>query len=182
MSVPIRTTRSAAQKGIDNQEQGETMEGVVGTTSTAQDTSNNFTFTLNDKEFTTVKSRATLRQENKKKKKQQHQAAASARLPYNRKQQATFKRQELDPFVAYNPQDTQQKKKTKTGETPKNVDPIVTQSNSATPTANKGKTNEDHSDVLQKINTHDQDVQLTHDDSHFDDPSADNQLPEKGHG
>ncbi|CAB4375486.1 unnamed protein product [Rhizophagus irregularis] len=179
MSASARTTRSAAQKGIDNQEQGETMEGVVGTTSTAQDTSNNFTFTPNDEEFTTVKSRATLRQENKKKKKQQHQAAASARLPYNRKQQATFKRQELDPFVAYNPQNTQQKKKTKTGETPKNVDPIVTQSTSATPTANKGKANEDHSDVLQKINSQDQDDQSTHDDSHFDDPSADNHLPEK---
>ncbi|CAG8750367.1 uncharacterized protein OCT59_024726 [Rhizophagus irregularis] len=153
MSALTRTTRSAAQKGIDNQEQGETMEGVVGTTSTAQDTLNNFTFTSNDEEFTTVKSRATLRQENKKKKKQQHQAAATARLPYNRKQQATFKRQELDPFIAYNPQNTQQKKKTKTGETPKNVNPI--------------------------INTQDQDDQSTHDDSHFDDLSADNQLPEK---
>ncbi|UZO10760.1 uncharacterized protein OCT59_002338 [Rhizophagus irregularis] len=179
MSTSARTTRSAAQKGIDNQEQGETMEGVVGTTSTAQDTSNNFTFTPNDEEFTTVKSKATLRQENKKKKKQQHQAAASARLPYNRKQQATFKRQELDPFVAYNPQNTQQKKKTKPAETPKNVDPIVTQSTSATPTANKGKANEDHSDVLRKINTQDQDDQSMQDDSHFVDPSADNQLPEK---
>ncbi|CAB4376440.1 unnamed protein product [Rhizophagus irregularis] len=139
MSALTRTTRSAAQKGIDNQEQGETMEGVVGTTSTEQDTSNNFTFTPNDEEFTT----------------------------------------ELDPFVAYNPQNTQQKKKTKTGETPKNVNPIVTQSTSATPTVNKGKANEDHSDVLQKINTQDQDDQSTHDDSHFDDPSADNQLPEK---
>ncbi|POG79591.1 hypothetical protein GLOIN_2v1526676, partial [Rhizophagus irregularis DAOM 181602=DAOM 197198] len=118
------------------------MEGVVGTTSTAQNTLNNFTFTPNDEEFTTVKSRATLRQENKKKKKQQHQAAATARLPYNRKQQAAFKRQELDPFVAYNPQNTQQKKKPKL------------------------------------INTQDQDDQSTHDDSHFDDPSADNQLPE----
>ncbi|UZO12198.1 uncharacterized protein OCT59_003746 [Rhizophagus irregularis] len=179
MSTSARTTRSAAQKGIDNQEQGETMEGVVGTTSSAQDTSNNFTFTPNDEEFTTVKSKATLRQENKKKKKQQHQAAASARLPYNRKQQATFKRQELDPFVAYNPQNTQQKKKTKPAETPKNVDPIVTQSTSATPTANKGKANEDHSDVLRKINTQDQDDQSMQDDSHFVDPSADNQLPEK---
>ncbi|CAB5185138.1 unnamed protein product [Rhizophagus irregularis] len=179
MSTSARTTRSTAQKGIDNQEQGETMEGVVSTTSTAQDTSNNFTFTPNDEEFTTVKSKATLRQENKKKKKQQHQAAASARLPYNRKQQATFKRQELDPFITCNPQDTQQKKKTKTGETPKNVNPIVTQSTSATPTVNKGKANEDHSDVIQKINIQDQDDQSTHDDSHFDDPSADNQLPEK---
>ncbi|PKC62687.1 hypothetical protein RhiirA1_464831, partial [Rhizophagus irregularis] len=124
MSASARTTHSAAQKGIDNQKQQEAMEGVFGTTSTVQDTSNNFTFTPNDEEFTTVKFRATLRQENKKKKKQQHQAAASARLPYNRKQQATFKRQELDPFVAYNPQDTQQKKKTKNGETPKNVNPI----------------------------------------------------------
>ncbi|UZO13033.1 uncharacterized protein OCT59_004539 [Rhizophagus irregularis] len=75
--------------------------------------------------------------------------------------------------------DTQQKRKTKTGETLKNVDPIVTQSTSATPTANKGKANEDYSDVLQKINTQDQDDQSMRDDSHFDNPSADNQLPEK---
>ncbi|CAG8782861.1 3183_t:CDS:1, partial [Rhizophagus irregularis] len=63
------TTRSAAQKGIDNQEEEETMEGVISTTPTAQDTSNNFTFTPNDEKFTTVKSRATLRHEHKKKKK-----------------------------------------------------------------------------------------------------------------
>ncbi|CAB4438353.1 unnamed protein product [Rhizophagus irregularis] len=139
MSASPRTTRSAAQKGIDNQEQGETMEGVVGTTSSTQETLNTFNF---------------------------------EQLP-------NAKRQEVDPFVAYNLKDAQQKKKTKNGETLKNVDPIMTHSASATPIANKGKDNVDQSDVPQMINTQNQDDQLIQDDSHLDDPSADNQLPEK---
>ena len=177
MSAPTRTTRSAAQKGTDYQEQGDAMEEVVGATSTTQDTSNTFTFTPNDEEFTTVKSRATLRQENKKKKKQQQQA--STKVPYNRRQLPNTKRQEVDPFVAYTPKNAQQKIKTKIGETPKNVDPKVTQSTSATPIANKGKANIDQSDVPQTINTQNQDDQMKQNDSHFVDPSADNQLPEK---
>ncbi|CAB4445626.1 unnamed protein product [Rhizophagus irregularis] len=148
MSASPRTTRSAAQKGIDNQEQGETMEGVVGTTSSTQETLNTFNFVPNDDEFTTEQ------------------------LP-------NAKRQEVDPFVAYNLKNAQQKKKTKNGETLKNVDPIVTHSASATPIANKGKDNVDQSDVPQMINTQNQDDQLIQDDSHLDDPSADNQLPEK---
>ncbi|CAB4425921.1 unnamed protein product [Rhizophagus irregularis] len=150
MSASPRTTRSAAQKGIDNQEQGEIMEGVVGTTSSTQETSNTFNFVPNDEEFTTVKSRATMRHESKMKKKQQHQAAASARLPYNRRQQPNAKRQEFDPSLP-----------------------------SATPIANKGKANVDQSDVPQMINMQNQDDQLIQDDSHLDDPSADNPLPEK---
>jgi len=179
MSAPTRTTRSTAQKGTDNQEQGEAMEEVVDIPTFSQDTSNTFNFIPNDEEFTTVKSKATLRHENKMKKKQQHQTATSARLPYNRRQQPNAKRQEVDPFVAYNPKDAQQKKKTKTGETPKNVDPTVTQSTSATPIANKGKTNVNHPDEPQMINTQNQDDHLTQDDSQITDQSADNHLPEK---
>ncbi|PKY61867.1 hypothetical protein RhiirA4_487446 [Rhizophagus irregularis] len=179
MSAPTRTTRSTAQKGTNNQEQEETMEGIVDTISPTQETSNTFNFIPNDEEFITVKSKATVHHENKMKKKQQHQTAASARLPYNRRQQPNAKRQEVDPFVAYNPNNAQQKKKTKTGKTPKNVDPFVTQSTSAIPIADKGKDNVDQSDVLQKINTQDQDDQFTQDDSQITNPSIDNQLPEK---